>query len=26
MHRATILGDRPFHRTRKPADRKIAAE
>jgi len=26
MNRATILGDRPFHRSRKPADTKIAAE
>lgn len=26
MNRATILGDRPFHRSRKPADKKVAAE
>jgi taurine dioxygenase len=26
MHRATINGDRPFNRARKPADVKIAAE
>jgi taurine dioxygenase len=26
MHRATIIGDRPFNRARKPADVKIAAE
>jgi taurine dioxygenase len=26
MHRATILGDRPFNRARKPADVKQAAE
>jgi taurine dioxygenase len=26
MNRATILGDRPFNRARKPADTKIAAE
>jgi taurine dioxygenase len=26
MHRATILGDRPYNRARKPADVKIAAE
>jgi len=26
MNRATILGDRPFNRARKPADAKIAAE
>jgi taurine dioxygenase len=26
MHRATILGDRPFNRARKPADVKAAAE
>lgn len=26
MHRATILGDRPFHRSRLPRDLKVAAE
>lgn len=26
MNRATILGDRPFNRARKPADAKLAAE
>lgn len=26
MHRATVLGDRPYNRARKPADVKIAAE
>lgn len=26
MHRATILGDRPFHRSRQPRDLKVAAE
>jgi taurine dioxygenase len=26
MHRATIIGDRPYNRARKPADVKIAAE
>ena len=26
MHRATILGDRPFHHSRKPANAKLAAE
>lgn len=26
MHRATVLGDRPFHRTRMPQDMKAAAE
>jgi taurine dioxygenase len=26
MHRATILGDRPFHRSRHPRDLKVAAE
>jgi taurine dioxygenase len=26
MHRATILGDRPFHRSRMPRDLKVAAE
>jgi taurine dioxygenase len=26
MHRATILGDRPFHRSRRPRDLKAAAE
>ena len=26
MNRATILGDRPFHRSRKPENTKIAAE
>jgi taurine dioxygenase len=26
MNRATVLGDRPYHRSRKPADLKVAAE
>jgi taurine dioxygenase len=26
MNRATIIGDRPYNRARKPADVKIAAE
>ena len=26
MHRGTILGDKPFHRARKPVDMKAAAE
>ena len=26
MNRATVLGDRPYHRSRKPAEMKVAAE